>query len=192
MNPLRSLSKPIDVGSDAVASIRDGDVAAFERLFRSSHASLVAFATSYLRDAARAEELVQEVFLDLWTRRAQWTVTGSVRGYLFGAVRHRALNTRRRDLVELDWIENEAAESISTLHSTPPLPGEELEQAELHDRLQKAIELLPERCRLVMQLRWRDGLAYAEIAGVMGISLKGVENQLGRGLRALRERMLGA
>ncbi|MBC8089464.1 MAG: RNA polymerase sigma-70 factor [Phycisphaerae bacterium] len=190
MNPLRGPSAPSDVGNDVVDRIRDGDVAAFEQLFRSSHASLLAFATSYLRDPARGEELVQELFLELWTKRAQWNVTGNVRSYLFAAVRHRALNTRRRDLLELDWIESEGIESIGTLHATPPLAGEESERAELHDQVHRAIELLPERCRLVMQLRWRDGLAYAEIAQVMGISLKGVENQLGRGLRALRERLL--
>jgi RNA polymerase sigma-19 factor, ECF subfamily len=52
--------------------------------------------------------------------------------------------------------------------------------------LHAALESLPERCRLVMHLRWRDQLRHAEIASVMGISVKGVEMQLARGLRALR------
>lgn len=180
----------IEDSRHVVARIRDGDVAAFEQLFRTNHPALVAFATSYLRDPARAEELVQEVFLDLWTRRVDWSVTGSVRGYLFGAVRNRALNVQRRDRLESDWVDSEAVETVSPMYATPSRPDEEMEQAEMHDRLHRAIELLPERCQLVMQLRWRDGMAYAEIAEVMGISLKGVENQLGRGLRALRERLL--
>ena len=56
--------------------------------------------------------------------------------------------------------------------------------------LDAAMESLPERCRLVMQLRWREQLSYAEIAEVMQISVKGVENQLARGLAALRRRLL--
>ena len=56
-------------------------------------------------------------------------------------------------------------------------------------RVRAAIGHLPERCRLVMQLRWQEQLSHSDIASVMGISLKGVEIQLARGLRALRERL---
>jgi RNA polymerase sigma-70 factor, ECF subfamily len=52
-----------------------------------------------------------------------------------------------------------------------------------------AIAQLPERCRLVMQLRWQEQLGYSEIASILGISVKGVEIQLARGLRALRARV---
>ena len=62
-----------------------------------------------------------------------------------------------------------------------------LETAELQQQVNAALESLPERCRLVMHLRWREQLSYAEIAEVMGISVKGVENQLARGLERLRE-----
>ena len=51
-----------------------------------------------------------------------------------------------------------------------------------------ALEALPEHCRLVMHLRWREQLHHAEIATVMGISIKGVENQLAPGLAAIRQR----
>ena len=62
----------------------------------------------------------------------------------------------------------------------------ELEREDLRARVTAAVESLPERCRLVMHLRWRDQLRHAEIAAIMGISVKGVEMQLSRGLRALR------
>jgi len=63
-----------------------------------------------------------------------------------------------------------------------------LDEVERRNRLRAAIEALPERCRLVMQLRWEEQLSHAEIADVLGISVKGVERQLSRGLQFLRDR----
>lgn len=171
-----------------VDRIRGGDRGAFEVLFREMHATLVAFSARYVGDD-RAEELVQELFLDLWTTRAGWTVHGSVRAYLFTAARHRALNVRRRDAVERDWAAEESLDDVRALHPRPITPDALLEGREQQEAVVAAFALLPERCRLAMQLRWRDGLSYAEIAEVLEISVKGVENQLGRGLKALRQRL---
>jgi RNA polymerase sigma-70 factor (ECF subfamily) len=111
-----------------------------------------------------------------------------VRSYLFAAVRNRALNQRKRGSRERDWLRNEA----TAMESFPAVPDtdDELEIEDLLRDLGAAIESLPERCRLVMRLRWRDQLSYAEIAEVMGISVKGVENQLARGLKSLRDRLV--
>jgi RNA polymerase sigma-70 factor, ECF subfamily len=178
--------------SDVVARVRAGDERAFETLFRLHYDGLCGFAIRYVRERALAEELVQDLFAGLWARRATWEVRGgggSVRAYLFAAVRNRALNLRARRAVERDWEADEAIDDVRAIHRAPAQADDLLEAAELHARLDAAIESLPERCRLVMQLRWRDQLSYAEIAEVMGISAKGVENQLSRGLKALRDRL---
>jgi RNA polymerase sigma-70 factor, ECF subfamily len=178
--------------ADVVARVRAGDERAFEALFRTHYDGMCGFAIRYVRERAAAEELVQDLFAGLWARRATWEVrggAGSVRAYLFAAVRNRALNLRARRAVERDWAADEALDDVRTIHRAPAQPDELLEAAELHARLDAAIESLPERCRLVMQLRWREQLSYAEIAEVMGISAKGVENQLSRGLKALRDRL---
>jgi RNA polymerase sigma-70 factor, ECF subfamily len=183
---------PSSEPGDVVERVRAGDERAFEALFRAHYAALCGFAVRYVRTRALAEELVQDLFMALWARRASWEVrggSGSVRAYLFAAVRNRALNARTRRAVERDWEEDETAAEVRTLHHAPVAADAALEAAELHGRLTAAIESLPERCRLVMQLRWRDQLSYAEIAEVMGISTKGVENQLSRGLKALRDRL---
>jgi RNA polymerase sigma-70 factor (ECF subfamily) len=174
---------------DTAALIRDGDVAAFESLYREMHQPLRAFAARYLGDTGQAEELVQDLFFDLWNARKEWEVRGSLKSYLFSAVRNRALNVLRRDAVERDWADDEAHESVRALHQPPPRPDAALDRAELSARLDRAMASLPERCAMAMHLRWRDGLSYAEIANVLGISAKGVEVQLYRGLRYLRERM---
>jgi RNA polymerase sigma-70 factor, ECF subfamily len=167
------------------------DDRAFEATFRTHYGSLCAFALRYTHDRALAEELVQDLFADLWTRRATWAPrAGSERAYLLAAVRNRALNLRKRQTVERDWEQHESAPDVRELHPRPARADQLLETAELEQQVRAALESLPERCRLVMHLRWREQLSYAEIADVMGISVKGVENQLSRGLKALREKLL--
>jgi RNA polymerase sigma-70 factor (ECF subfamily) len=185
---------PPELPPDLVARVRAGDVAAFEALFRATHAPLRAFARRLLDgDDAGAEELVQELFADLWTGRAGWAVRGSVRGYLFGAARNRALNARRHARVERAF---EARETAAAAHGDPAAPppaddalAEALDAAALRARVDGAIAALPERCRLAMQLRWRAQLRHAEIAEALGITVKGVERLLTRGIEALRQRI---
>jgi RNA polymerase sigma-70 factor (ECF subfamily) len=167
------------------------DERAFEELFRAHYATLASFAVRYVRDSARAEELVQDLFADLWVRRATWEPRpGSERAYLLAAVRNRALNLRKRQAAEQDWEREEASGDVRELHPRPTPADQILEAAELEQHIHAALESLPERCRLVMHLRWRQRLSYAEIAEIMEISVKGVENQLARGLKALREKLL--
>ncbi|MDF2770709.1 MAG: polymerase sigma-70 factor [Geminicoccaceae bacterium] len=177
---------PTEVPAEVVARIRAGDARALETLFRGHYRALCDFAVRYVRDAAAAEDLVQDLFADLWSRRESWVLRGSVRAYLFTAVRNRALNLRKRQAMERDWERDESASEVPALHQVPDGADEVLEREELQHRVSAAVESLPERCRLVMHLRWHERMPHAEIAAVMGISVKGVEMQLARGLKALR------
>ena len=179
-----------DATNALVPRIRRGDERAFETLFRTHYDALCEFTTRYVREAALAEELVQDLFADLWARRQTWDVRESVRAYLFAAARHRALNLRKRQAMESDWQQDQASDDIHVLHPLPETPDAAFERADLRARLDTALEALPERCRLVMHLRWREQMRYAEIATVMGISVKGVEIQLARGLAAIRQRFV--
>jgi RNA polymerase sigma-70 factor (ECF subfamily) len=174
--------------TDLARRIRDGDPAALETLFHEHYASLCRFANRYLHDRAAAEDLVQDVFTSIWAGRLRLDVRGSLRAYLFAAVRNRALNLHKHQLVERDWAHDEALPDVRALHRAPSRPDDLLDDAERRDRLRAALEALPERCRLVMQLRWEEQLTHAEISDVLGITVKGVERQLARGLRALRDR----
>jgi len=174
--------------NDLARRLRDGDPAALETLFREHYAALCRFANRYLHDRAAAEDLVQDVFTSIWAGRLRLDVRGSLRAYLFAAVRNRALNLRKHQLVERDWEQDEAIPDVRALHRAPARPDDLLDEAERRKRLRAALEALPERCRLVMQLRWEQQFSHAEIAEALGITVKGVERQLARGLRFLRER----
>jgi RNA polymerase sigma-70 factor, ECF subfamily len=182
-------SKSTAIGTDLLERLRAGDARALEELFRQQYEPLCRFAERYLRDRAGSEDLVQDLFAALWARRSRLDIRGSLRAYLFASVRNRALNVRKHQLVERDWEQDEAAPEVRVLHRTPRRPDELLDERELDARVRGAITNLPERCRAVMQLRWHEQLSYSEIATILGISVKGVEIQLARGLRALRARV---
>jgi RNA polymerase sigma-70 factor, ECF subfamily len=166
--------------------IRGGDDAAFELVFRTYYEPLCAFAFRFVTSSERAEDLVQDAFSALWTSRATLEIRTSLRAYLYASVRNRALNLRKHDEVVGEWERDESDDDVRLLHPHPLQPDELLDRDQLGSRLAAAFDALPERCAVIMRLRWREQLSYAEIAESVGISVKGVEKQLSRGLLALR------
>ena len=168
-----------------VEAVRSGDPAAFEALFRAYHAPLCSFACRYLGARDLAEEIVQEVFLCVWERRAGWDVRTSVRSYLLTAVRNAALSYLRHERV----VRRRRAE-VRAIHETVAAsPEARALEAETVVAVQQAIGRLPDRCRLVFTLHREQGLTYAEVAEVLGISPRTVEVQIGRALKSLRKNL---
>jgi RNA polymerase sigma-70 factor (ECF subfamily) len=160
---------------------------ALAALAREHSARLRSIAERVLGCRETAAEVVQDVFLRLWQNRASVSIKGSVGGYLARAVKNRALDLAKRRRIESRWLERETAdvqhaECDRVLAEARPGDGPD----DRARRLGLALERLPARQREVMLLRWRDDLAYAEIARRLGVSAKTVENQVGRGLKALR------
>jgi RNA polymerase sigma-70 factor, ECF subfamily len=173
---------------ELVARIHAGDQHAFEALFKTYYAALVTFADTYV-DRATSEELVQELFLGIWRRHETWKPVGTIRAYLFTAARNQALSIIRKQRVASRAVEQCAVDE-SVLGATPdPTPAQELSTNEVESACRGAIRSLPESNRLVMMLRWDYGMSHAEIAFVLGTSIKGVEAELNRGLRTLATRL---
>jgi RNA polymerase sigma-70 factor (ECF subfamily) len=174
---------------EQVARIRAGDVRAFESLFKSYYPDLRAFVDTYV-DRATSDEVLQELFLALWRRREAWTPAGGVRAYLFAAARNQALNAIRQRKSASRVVEECAAEgSIPGANQSDRNPAQQLSTNEIESACREAIHNLPESNRLVMMLRWDYGMSHAEIAFVLGTSIKGVEAELGRGLKTLGTRL---
>lgn len=169
---------------ELLARIRQGDEAAFDAIFRAQYPPLVGMAEGMLRSRAVAEEIVQDVMLELWRRRESLPVEESLRAYLFRATRNRALNHLRHSRVEREGQPHAAGPIAEPARAPSTLIEEEIDVA-----LREAIDDLPERCREVFELSRVHGLRYAEIAATLGISVKTVEAQMGKALRMLRERL---
>ena len=175
-----------------LAGIRAGEEASFELLFRSYYGRLHLYAEGYVRSPEVAEDLTVEVFARIWERRADWEVHGSIRAYLYAAVRNEALmHVRRRRM-------------LARMHSDPafdlrppgmgapgPAPDASLEAEELTLAVEAAIARLPERSREAFVLHRKHGLSYAEVAAAMGISPRTVEVHVSRALKALRVNLKG-
>jgi RNA polymerase sigma-70 factor (ECF subfamily) len=167
-----------------LARLRAGETRAFDAIFRANYALLVRVAEGMLRERATAEEIAQDVMLELWRRRESLDVTESVRGYLLQATRNRTLNELRHRAIER---RSEPQIIQSTSHLPPTDSG--AREGEIEVALRSAIAELPDRCRQVFELSRVEGLKYAEIATRLGISVKTVEVQMGKALRLLRERL---
>jgi RNA polymerase sigma-19 factor, ECF subfamily len=186
--PLRRLARPnispaVD-DRELLARIRGGDRDAFDTIFRAYYAPLVGSAQALLRERAVAEEVVQDVMLELWRRREALAVDDSLRAYLFRSARNRALNHLRHGRVERRAEPGAAAEV-----ATPPTAFSRLAEAEIDVALRQALDSLPAPTREVFELSRVHGLRYAEIARVLDVSVKTVEARMGKALRALRERL---
>ena len=169
-------------GPEWVERIRAGDEAAFEALFRALAPGLCALVTRYVASRAVAEEIVQDLFLEVWTHRAELSIDRSIAAYLYTSARNRALNHAKRERRVVDLTLADGGDT-----SDPGAPGE----SELLDalELQDAIAQLPARCRLIFTLNRHQDLSYTEIATSLGLSVKTVETHMGRALKALRERL---
>ncbi len=172
-----------------VERIRGGDAEAFEALFHAYAVKLRGFAYSYVRSKAVAEELVQDVFFRLWQRRSEWAPGSSVAAYLYRGIRNAAIGHQRHAGVEARW-EARTASQIADDDRVASNTGEAgLVGADVAVALERALAGLSADRRRVVLLRWKHGLSYAEIAQVIGSSVKAVEIQLYRTLAALRRAM---
>lgn len=157
---------------------------AFATIFDTHYSAAYDYALRMLRNDAEAEDLVQDVFERLLERRTQLDITTSVRGYIVRAVRGEALHALRHARVVTKY-EGEIARAAHAREVTFPV-DEALAVSELGQVVEAAVAQLPDRCRETFALRWRYELSYAEIADAMQISVKTVEMQLTRAMKAVR------
>ncbi len=167
--------------------IRRGDYVAFESLFRTYSGDLYRYLFQIVRTKTVAEELVQDLFVSLWSHRSRLSINQSVRSYLFVAARHRAIDHLRHQKLVRSRIEREGAQHHIRIERDKTIdPEGDLCCQELDERFRQTLESLPHRRREIYELSRASGLTYQEIAEVLGISVKTVETQMNRAFSALR------
>lgn len=163
--------------------LRAGEASALDMLFRRHYVDLCRVANRYVRNESQAEDLIQELFASVWEKREGLPEElASVGGYLRRAARNRSLNFLR-DQNRIPINDGEVPETIATSSQA----SDALEQDDLRQRIDGAINRLPERCRLVFTMSKIDDMSNREIAESLEISPKTVENQMTRAYRFLRE-----
>ncbi len=184
---VRSVSASKHNGDDShddteiITRMQRGDEQAVEMLYLRYYPALLRFAGSLVRSHELAEEIVQETFLALWTRRQEIDIRGNVRAYLYASVRNRALQLLQHEQVVVRTEAKVLREDVAIAIPHSAVAADTLIEAdELAARVMRAIEAMPERRRVALILRWRHRLSHAEIAEIMGTTVGAVTTQISR------------
>lgn len=164
--------------------IKKGNKNAFDALFKNHYKSLCMFSMKFVRSKDQAEDIVQEVFINLWNKAENIEIEGTISSYLFTSVRNRALNLIKSEKTRKDY-ESESIRDVKETNSS----SDESSNESVSKIIDSKVEELPEKCKNVFIMSKKEGLTYDEIADYLGISVKTVENQMGIALRKLREEM---
>lgn len=153
-----------------------GDEAAFTQLYLLFGKKLIQFAVSLTRSPQVAEELVEDVFVKLWANRHRIEEIENPAVYLYVAVKSRALNMLSQKAHEL--ITAPFDDLSITSGEFAPDPHDLMITVEMMNRMQKAIESLPPRCKMIFKLVREDGLRYKEVAEILNISVNTIDVQM--------------
>jgi RNA polymerase sigma-70 factor (sigma-E family) len=164
-------------GAEEVSGAR-APGAALESLYRDTHRSLVRLATLLLSDQQRAEDVVQDVFVDLFERWGRLRSQQSLEGYVRTAVAHAAVSAHRHRRV----AERHRPDPVGPVDSAEVTALSRLRRSEIIG----ALDALPQRQRQVVVLRYYGGLSEADIARALGVSRGAVKSHCSRALRNLR------
>ncbi len=170
-----------------VEGTRRHDEAVFDDMYVAFHEAMLRFAIASLGTRDEADEVVQDVFIDVWKLGQRWMLRTTVQSYLFGALRKKIVDAVRRQKRRHRWFERaESGEEISDL-----LPKESVAEAgvharELDERINRALDALPDRCKETLLLSRDFDCSYQEIAERMGVSREPVRTQLKRAYARMR------
>ena len=156
----------------------------FEMLFREHYNALCRFAHGYLQDFETAEEIVQDVFVNLWQKRDSIEKEKNIKSYLFTSVKNRSLNYIRDNKKFRSYFLDVEAELDIPIYDVDY--GSEVY---ISNKIERAMDKLPEKCREVFELSRHDGLKYKDVAEKLGISVKTVEAQMSKALKILRDEL---
>lgn len=157
----------------------------FKAVFKKYYNPLCNFASTIVNDHKLAQDVVQDVFTKLWDKRNEICISSNEKSYLFQAVKNRSIEVLRKQ-------KNDQKVSTIDYHDHYDTNNEFEEQARkfmLKEFLYKSIRQLPPKCQEIFVLNKVNGLTYNEIAVDLDISVKTVENQIGKAYRKLREIM---
>jgi RNA polymerase sigma-70 factor (ECF subfamily) len=158
---------------------------AFELIYQNYYETFCRIAYKIVVDKDAAEDVVQEVLLEFWNKKEQIEITSSIQGYLRRSVYYRSLNHIKQ---KSKFTEDENA--LLNHENDDESIEEKMYASEMQEKIDKVIESLPEKCRYAFALSRYEQKTYNEIAEIMEISVKTVENQISKALRILRSAML--
>ena len=165
--------------------------ATYQTLFRKYYPSLIFYATRLVGEED-AEDVVQDVFVELWRRQESIEIGDQIQAFLYRVVYTRALNVLKHRNVESGYCA--AMEEINQRRAEFYQPDNNevirrIEDRELRKEIHDAINELPDKCKEVFKLSYLHDMKNKEIADALGVSLRTVEAHMNKALKFLRNRL---
>lgn len=168
---------------DLLVLIKNGHEHAWELVYRKYWQQLYSSALAVLKDQQMCEDIIQDIFMKLWTNRDRLRIEVSIPAYLQTCVRHEVYRKLRSGRVDED-IFDEVYEKI-----VAALDCNDIEYKEMNSQINIIVERLPEKCRLVYRLSREEYLSNKQISEKLNISIKTVENHMTKALCFLKTAM---
>ena len=168
--------------------IKQGDIAAFNTLFKSVYLQLYIHCRKFIPDPEDAKDILQNVFLRFWEKRENIDIHTSLNAYLYRAIQNECLNYLR----STGTIEVPQCETTNVLfreEAEDNDPHSTLSVLEIEQIMENTIEELPDQCKSIFKLSRINGLKNQEIADKLDISVRTVETQIYRALKILKSRL---
>lgn len=173
-----------DLNSDIILinRLRNGDESALTELYNKFWQSLFVSSYNVLKDKELCEDIIQDIFMNIWHNREKLEINISLKGYMYACARYQVFNQFKKNK---DKIHIELFEDLDKRfqYSTPET---QLMHDELLDQINSIVEALPEKCQLVYKLSREEQLSHKEIAERLDISTKTVENHITKALHVIR------
>ncbi len=158
------------------------DVAGLKRIYDICYLDMFRFAIKYTQSNEVAEEIVQDIFIQIWEKRQIIEITRSLKSYLFSAVKNQSINYLKSKYKKYSFTE------LTDRHETKRTTSadEELISSELTSIIKQSVDDLPPKCKLIYNLSRNSEMRYDEIAVQIGISKRTVQTQIGIALKRIR------
>lgn len=160
------------------------DREAFNQFFILYYNRLIQFALLFVHRQEIAEDIVSDVLVQLLRRKKELNQINHFEGYLFLSVKNTALNFLKKEKRHSDYCNSEVNEVFLPAHISDPV--EKVLEEELRHLIFRTVERLPKQRKMVYKLIKDEGLKYKEVADLLDISIKTVENHLDLAVKEIR------
>lgn len=171
----------MDKDQEVLLLIKNGDESGMQYMYDQYYRYLCHAVYKVLGDSNTVEDIVQEVYYEIWRKREQLDIQISLKAYLRRAAINKSLNHIRNQKMKFTDDEDIKERFIDDDNS-----HDKLEVVELQDVINESVSSLPEKCRIVFSMSRFEAMSYKEIAHELQISVKTVENQISKALKVLR------
>ncbi len=178
------MKKVISLDIELISKLQKGDENAYTFLMDTYHQKLCVYANSLINDGLTAEDIVQNVFINLWKRRKKLKVKTSIESLLYKSVYNEFIDQYRKNVTILN-VEQRYIEHLNLIVND--YDEEKIKKA--IKMVYKVVQNLPPKCKEIFLLSKTDGLSNMEISEHLNISIKTVENQISKAFKVVRNKL---